>query len=135
MKQATDDALQLFLSHSEDPLAATPSRSGSEVCISQVIGRSRGAGLRGRITFARRRRACGTVLACQGKMTRLPDRQLLSYLASYDPHVANLTLALREVVLEEAPDAIESISRGYAVAIGFSFTGKPLKDGFCHRDL
>jgi hypothetical protein len=68
-------------------------------------------------------------------MTRLPDRQLLSYLASYDPHVANLTLALREVVLEEAPDAIESISRGYAVAIGFSFTGKPLKDGFCHRDL
>jgi len=41
-------------------------------------------------------------------------------------------LALREVVLEEAPDAIESISRGYALAIGFSFTGKPLKDGFCH---
>jgi hypothetical protein len=41
-------------------------------------------------------------------------------------------LALREVVLQEAPDAIESISKGYAVAIGFSFTGKPLKDGFCH---
>jgi hypothetical protein len=65
-------------------------------------------------------------------MTRLPDRQLLSYLASYDPHISNLALALREVVLEEAPDAIESISKGYAVAIGFSFTGKPLKDGFCH---
>ncbi len=65
-------------------------------------------------------------------MTRLPDRQLLSYLACYDPHISNLTLALREVVLEQAPDAIESISKGYAVAIGFSFTGKPLKDGFCH---
>jgi hypothetical protein len=65
-------------------------------------------------------------------MTRLPDRQLLSYLASYDPHISNLVLTLREVVLEEAPDAIESIIKGYAVAIGFSFTGKPLKDGFCH---
>ena len=71
------------------------------------------------------------VLICRG-MTRQPDRQLLGYLAAYNPHVSDLTLALREVVLEEAPDAIESISKGYAVAIGFSFTGKPLKDGFCH---
>lgn len=39
---------------------------------------------------------------------------------------------MRQVVLEEAPEAIESISKGYAIAIGFSFTGKPLKDGFCH---
>jgi len=65
-------------------------------------------------------------------MTRPPDRQLLSYLASYDPHISSLTLALREVVLEEAPEAIESVVKSYAVAIGFSFTGKPLKDGFCH---
>jgi len=65
-------------------------------------------------------------------MIRAPGRTLLSYLASYDPHVAKLTLALREVILDEAPEAVESISRGYAVAIGFSFTGKPLKDGFCH---
>ncbi len=65
-------------------------------------------------------------------MTRPPDRQLLTYLAAYDPHICNLTLALREIVLEEAPDAIESIVKGYALAIGFSFTGKPLKDGFCH---
>ena len=41
-------------------------------------------------------------------------------------------LAVRDVVLEEAPQAIESISKGYALAIGYSFTGKPLKDGFCH---
>src|ERR1700679_4074707 len=71
------------------------------------------------------------VLLCQA-MTRLPDRLLLSYLASYDPHVSDLTLALRDVVLEEAPDAVESISKGYALAIGFSLTAKPMKDGFCH---
>lgn len=65
-------------------------------------------------------------------MTRPPGRQLLSYLASYDPHVSDMMLALRDIVLEEAPRAIESIVKGYAVSIGFSFTGKPLKDGFCH---
>src|ERR1700745_1259592 len=65
-------------------------------------------------------------------MIRPPDRQLLGHLAAYNPHVSDLTLALREMVLQEAPDAVESISRGYALAIGFSFTGKPLKDGFCH---
>lgn len=65
-------------------------------------------------------------------MSRSPDRQLLGYLASYDPHVSSLALALRDVVLEEAPDAIESIFKGYAVSIAFSFTGKPIKDGFCH---
>jgi hypothetical protein len=65
-------------------------------------------------------------------MTRPPDRLLLGYLSAYDPHISDLTLALREIVLEEAPDAIESIVKSYAVAIGFSFTGKPMKDGFCH---
>jgi hypothetical protein len=65
-------------------------------------------------------------------MPRPPDRQLLNYLAPYDRHISNLTLALRDVVLDEAPQAIESLSMGYALAIGFSFTGKPLKDGFCH---
>lgn len=65
-------------------------------------------------------------------MSRPPDPTLLSYLAPYDPHVSSLSLALREIVLDEAPGAIESLVNGYAVAIGFSFTGKPLKDGFCH---
>lgn len=65
-------------------------------------------------------------------MARPPDRRLLGYLSAYDPHVSSLALALREIVLEEAPDAIESIAKGYAVAVGFSFTGKPMKDGFCH---
>ena len=65
-------------------------------------------------------------------MVRPPSPVLLSYLESYEPHVSDLTLAAREVVLEEAPEAIESIFKGYAVSIGFSFTGKPIKDGFCH---
>src|SRR5215468_9252373 len=65
-------------------------------------------------------------------MARSTDRRLLGYLAGYNPHISDLTLALREVVLEEAPEAVESISKGYALAVGFSFTGKPLKDGFCH---
>jgi hypothetical protein len=72
---------------------------------------------------------CATL---SGRMARPPDRRLLGYLAAYDPHVSSIALALREIVLEEAPDAIESIAKGYAVAIGFSFTGKPMKDGFCH---
>ncbi len=54
----------------------------------------------------------------------------MSYLAAYDPHICDLTLALRGIVLEQAPDAIESIVKGYALAIAFSFTGKPLKDEF-----
>jgi hypothetical protein len=65
-------------------------------------------------------------------MIRPPDRRLLTCLARCDPHVSHLALALRELVLEEAPEAIESLVDGYAVSIGFSFTGKPLKDGFCH---
>ncbi|HEY1577739.1 MAG TPA: DUF1801 domain-containing protein [Terracidiphilus sp.] len=65
-------------------------------------------------------------------MPRPPDRQLLAYLGPYDPHVSSLALALREIVMEEAPEAIESLVNGYAVAVGFSFTGKPMKDGFCH---
>lgn len=66
------------------------------------------------------------------QMVRPPDRVLLGYLAAYDSHVSRLALAARELVLEEAPTAIESICKGYAVSIAFSFTGKPLKDGFCH---
>jgi hypothetical protein len=65
-------------------------------------------------------------------MARPPDPRLLDSLAPYDPRIASLALALRDVVLEEAPEAIESLVNGYAVAIGFSFTGKPMKDGFCH---
>ena len=77
-------------------------------------------------------RTAGAAQCYAAGMTRPPDRKLLGYLAGYDPHIARLALALRDVVLEEAPEAIESIVKSYAVAIGFSFTAKPMKDGFCH---
>jgi len=40
-------------------------------------------------------------------MERPPHRQLLGFLKAYDPHIAELALALREIILEEAPDASE----------------------------
>lgn len=63
---------------------------------------------------------------------RAPDPRLLGFLKPYSPQIAKLALGLRAMLLEEAPDAIESIYDAYnAVAIGFSFTGR-LKDSFCH---
>jgi len=39
----------------------------------------------------------------------LPDPILCSYLASYDPQVSALALALREIVLEEVPGAVDDL--------------------------
>ncbi|HEY3738722.1 MAG TPA: DUF1801 domain-containing protein [Bryobacteraceae bacterium] len=65
-------------------------------------------------------------------MVRPPDQRLLDYLQVYDRSVSTLALALRELVLEEAPDAPEMIYDAYnAVAFGFSFTGR-LKEAFIH---
>jgi hypothetical protein len=65
------------------------------------------------------------------RMERPPHRQLLGFLKAYDPHIAELALALREIILEEAPDASESIYQVYTVAIWFGFSGK-MKDMFCY---
>ncbi|HJX82978.1 MAG TPA: DUF1801 domain-containing protein [Candidatus Angelobacter sp.] len=64
-------------------------------------------------------------------MQRRPDPRLLGFLEAYDRHISDLALALREVVLEEAPDASESIYQVYTVAIWFGFSGK-MKDMFCY---
>ncbi|MBI4902261.1 MAG: DUF1801 domain-containing protein [Acidobacteria bacterium] len=65
-------------------------------------------------------------------MVRAPDPRLLEFLAAYDPPIGELALALRAVILEEAPEAVESIYDAYsAVAVGYSFTGK-FGDGFLH---
>jgi hypothetical protein len=64
-------------------------------------------------------------------MQRPPDPQLLGFLEAYDHHISDLALALREVVLEEAPDAMEAIYQGYTVAIWFGFSGK-MRDMFCY---
>jgi hypothetical protein len=64
-------------------------------------------------------------------MERPPDPQLLGFLKVYDQHISDLALALREVILEEAPYASESIYQVYTVAIWFGFSGK-MKDMFCY---
>jgi len=38
---------------------------------------------------------------------RPPDPQLLGFLKAYDRPIFDLALALREIILEEAPDASE----------------------------
>jgi hypothetical protein len=60
-------------------------------------------------------------------MRRPPDPQLLVFLEAYDRHISDLALALREIVLEEAPDASESVYQIYTVAIWFGFSEK-MKD-------
>ena len=64
-------------------------------------------------------------------MRRPPDPQLLGFLEAYDRSIADLALALREIILEEVPDASESIYQVYTVAIWFGFSGKR-KDMFCY---
>jgi hypothetical protein len=62
---------------------------------------------------------------------RPPNPQLLGFLEAYDRPISNLALALREIIVEEAPDASESIYQVYTVAIWFGFSGK-MKDMFCY---
>ena len=65
-------------------------------------------------------------------MPRPPDSRLLQFLQAYEPAIGTIALALRDMVLEEAPDAPEMIYDAYnAVAFGYSFTGR-LKEAFIH---
>ena len=64
-------------------------------------------------------------------MRRPPDPQLLGFLEAYDAAIADLALALREIILEEVPDAHESIYQVYTVAIWFGLSGK-MTDMFCY---
>lgn len=50
----------------------------------------------------------------------------------FEPRIGELALAVRKLVLEEAPEASELIYDAYnAVASGYSFTGRP-SDAFIH---
>jgi hypothetical protein len=64
-------------------------------------------------------------------MRRPPDPQLIGFLEEYDRPIADLALALRELILEEVPHASESIYQVYTVAIWFGFSEK-MKDMFCY---
>jgi hypothetical protein len=60
-----------------------------------------------------------------------PSEELIRQLAEYELKLGEIALALREMVLEAAPAAVETLFRGYALALIYSFTGK-WTDGFCH---
>jgi len=64
-------------------------------------------------------------------MRRPPDPRLLGFLEAYERNISDLALALREIVLEQAPDATESVYQVYTVAIWYGYSGK-MKDMFCY---
>jgi len=63
---------------------------------------------------------------------RRPSRQLLDLLADCDPTVAKLALALRELVLTEAPKAEEVLYSVYAEVIVFQLPGRRKRAAFCN---
>ena len=56
---------------------------------------------------------------------------MLDFLSAYDRPVADLALALREMVLEEAPDAVERVYENHPSAVWFG-SGPKMKDMFCY---
>jgi hypothetical protein len=77
------------------------------------------------------RQSRGTRLAGPGGTEVPPDPQLIGFLEAYDRPIVDLALSLREIILEEIPNASESIYQVYTVAIWFGFSEK-MKDMFCY---
>jgi hypothetical protein len=62
---------------------------------------------------------------------RRPSPQLLDLLADCSPGVTHLALALRELVLTEAPEAEELLYSVYAEVIVFKLSGRK-RGAFCY---
>ncbi|HEY3137393.1 MAG TPA: DUF1801 domain-containing protein [Blastocatellia bacterium] len=62
--------------------------------------------------------------------SRPPSEELIRNLSHYDLSVGELALALREMVLKEAPAAVEKLFQVYALVFWYSLTGK-MNDAFC----
>ncbi|HSB10694.1 MAG TPA: hypothetical protein VLM38_14495 [Blastocatellia bacterium] len=62
--------------------------------------------------------------------SRPPSEELIRMLSRYDLGVGELALGLREMVLEEAPAAIEKFLQVYALVFWYSLTGR-MSDAFC----
>jgi hypothetical protein len=63
---------------------------------------------------------------------RKPPAELRTFLAAYDPAVSRLFFAVRAMILDAAPGAMELIYDAYnAVATAYTFTDR-LKEAFCH---
>jgi hypothetical protein len=62
---------------------------------------------------------------------RPPSEELIRHLSEFvDLSVGELALGLREIVLDEVPDAIEKLFRVYALVFWYSLSGK-MSDAFC----
>lgn len=59
-----------------------------------------------------------------------PSEELIRLLSHYDLSVGELAVALREMVLKEAPAAVERLVQVYALVFWYSLTGK-MSDAFC----
>ncbi|MEK6303658.1 MAG: DUF1801 domain-containing protein [Acidobacteriota bacterium] len=62
--------------------------------------------------------------------SRPPTEELIRMLSRYDLSVGELALGLREMVLKEAPAAVERLVQVYALVFWYSLTGK-MSDAFC----
>jgi hypothetical protein len=62
---------------------------------------------------------------------RPPSEDLIRLLSQFDLSVGELALGLREIVLKEAPAAVEKMFRVYALVFWYSITGR-MTDAFCH---
>jgi hypothetical protein len=58
-----------------------------------------------------------------------PSEELIRLLSRYDITVGELALRLRELILKEAPDAVEKLAQVYALVFWYSLTGK-MSDAF-----
>ena len=60
-----------------------------------------------------------------GVRLRPPDPEYLKLLARYDEAIQKLALAVRKLILEEAPEASEFVYEVYTIADHFAFTERP----------
>ena len=63
---------------------------------------------------------------------RPPDPQLLRFLEAYDPLVGDLALQIRQLILDQAPDACEYVYSTSCVEIWFGFDAKLKDSWFCY---
>jgi len=63
------------------------------------------------------------------KSNTLNFEDLIRELSAFDLSVGELALALRDIVLEEAPEAVEKVLRVYALVFWYSLTGR-MSDAF-----
>ena len=76
--------------------------------------------------------ASRTAKAASKPEIRLPATELIEFLSRHEKRVVELYLALRKIVLEEAPAASEIVfDANYTISDIFTFTGR-VKESFCY---